>query len=241
MKPSKIGVLDSGMGGLYVLKELFEKYPFNTYYFYGDTKNLPFGNKSKEDLIKIGENIIRYFESLNVDIIVIACGTLSSFVFDTLKEKTKIPLINIIDYTLRYVNQKYENVLVLSTLATMHSNYFQNNLLLTKRVIGLEKLAYLIENDLDYIDYLDSILPNENYDAIILGCTHFVKIKDYLKEKYQTDIVDMGNILANNLVLSDDGIKNIFIYFSKLTDTEINNVYKIFRKEDVTICPNLPK
>ena len=74
----KIGVFDSGIGGLTVLKRLIDKYPNNEYIYYGDTKNIPYGDKSIEELKVLASNIVEFLISKNVDMIVIACGTVSS-------------------------------------------------------------------------------------------------------------------------------------------------------------------
>ena len=82
----KIGVFDSGIGGLTVLKRLIDKYPNNEYIYYGDTKNIPYGDKSIEELKVLASNIVEFLISKNVDMIVIACGTVSSNLSDYLKE-----------------------------------------------------------------------------------------------------------------------------------------------------------
>ena len=73
-----IGLCDSGLGGLTVLKELKIKFPNNDYIYIGDNQNLPYGNKSKEELTKLGQNLIDFLNEKKVDLIIIACGTLSS-------------------------------------------------------------------------------------------------------------------------------------------------------------------
>ena len=88
----KVGLFDSGVGGLSVLKRLMEKYPNNEYIYFGDTKNLPYGSKSIEELKILAKNNIEFLLKFNVDIIVIACGTVSSNCLDYLKD-------NYIDYS----------------------------------------------------------------------------------------------------------------------------------------------
>ena len=67
----KVGLFDSGIGGINVLSELVKKYPHNHYIYYGDTRNLPYGNKSKDELIKLSNNIIEFLINKQVDIIII--------------------------------------------------------------------------------------------------------------------------------------------------------------------------
>ena len=100
----RVGLCDSGLGGLTVLKELRKKYPKNDYIYIGDNKNIPYGNKSLDELINLGQNLIDFLEKKNVDLIIIACGTLSSNVIPFLKTNTKI--IDVVRPTIKYINEK---------------------------------------------------------------------------------------------------------------------------------------
>ena len=101
----RIGIFDSGIGGLTVLKELVGKYPHNEYIYIGDTLNVPYGDKSMEDLIKFSSKIIDYFIAKNTDIIVIACGTVSSNILEELLKIYSIPIIDIISPTIEYIKK----------------------------------------------------------------------------------------------------------------------------------------
>ena len=117
----KIGVFDSGIGGLTVLKALINKHPNNHYIYYGDTKNLPYGNKNEEELLVLSSKIIDYFITRKVDLIVIACGTVSSKIYKKLKEKYHLPIIDIIRPTIKYLKEKDERFLVLATINTINT------------------------------------------------------------------------------------------------------------------------
>ena len=82
-----IGVMDSGVGGLTVLKQLLEICPNENYLYFGDTKNLPYGEKSKEELINIAKKIFDFYEEKEVKAVVMACNTTSATVYDELKDK----------------------------------------------------------------------------------------------------------------------------------------------------------
>ena len=88
----RIGVFDSGLGGLTVLEALIKKNPQNEYVYFGDALNIPYGDKSKEELLKLSSKIVKFLESKKVDIIVIACGTLSSNVYSELDDLTTTPI-----------------------------------------------------------------------------------------------------------------------------------------------------
>ena len=125
----RVGVFDSGIGGLTVLKKLKEKYPLNDYIYVGDNLNVPYGIKSKKELLKLSIDIIEFLINKKVDVIVIACGTVSSNVYKELKEKYKIKIIDIITPTINYLKKSnYKNILVFATKATINSHIFKNNI-----------------------------------------------------------------------------------------------------------------
>ena len=82
----RIGVFDSGLGGLTVLKSLSSKYPNNEYIYFGDTLNMPYGNKTREKLYELSSKIVEFLIKQKVDLIVIACGTISSNNYQELKK-----------------------------------------------------------------------------------------------------------------------------------------------------------
>ena len=90
-KEKYIGVMDSGIGGLTVLKQLLNIRPQEKYLYFGDTKNLPYGEKSKEELIKIVKEIFDFFETQNVKAVVLACNTSSATAYEELKDNYSIP------------------------------------------------------------------------------------------------------------------------------------------------------
>ena len=97
----RIGVFDSGVGGLTVLKSLYEKYPNNEYFYIGDNKHMPYGNKTHKQLLKYATTIIDYFISIDIKIVVIGCNTICSNILDKLKNKYKnLILIDVIDSTI---------------------------------------------------------------------------------------------------------------------------------------------
>lgn len=225
----RIGVFDSGIGGLTVLKELINKHPNNEYFYFGDTLNLPYGEKDKETLFKLASNTIDFLLTKKVELIVIACGTVSSNVYQELKNKYDIPIINIIDSTIDYLkNKDYKQISVLATKATIKSHVFKKQL---PNVIEQEcpEFVNMIEtntfnnpNNLNIIkNYLDNIKIS---DAIVLGCTHYPILEDIIKSYLPNkDIINMGKIIADNLNLKGNN-HNVELYFSKITDCLNDNV-----------------
>lgn len=232
----RIGLFDSGVGGLTVLKTLLKKYPNNEYIYYGDTLNIPYGDKSKEELLELARDNTKFLLTKNVEMIIVACGTVSSNCLDILKKENDIPIYSILDTTIDYLNNStYENILVMATHATINSHIFKKNV--KKNIYELEtpKLVPMIENG-DYTDlnktlhsYLDGY--KNKVDALVLGCTHYPIIKDEIKKIINADLVDMSDYIKIN----NDGSTSLKIFFSKIDDKIINNTKTILNLNNIDI------
>ncbi len=218
----RIGVFDSGIGGLTVLKELIKYHKDNEYIYYGDTINVPYGNKSKEELMGIASNIIDFFISERVDLIIIACGTISSTIFNDLKSKYKIPLYNVIDSTINYINSNnIDNICILATEKTIASHTFKNKLHASNIYeIACPNFVPIIEDRMDKKELDNSLeeylhkIKNTNINNIVLGCTHYPLISNEIK-KYlgNVNLYNMGEYLSKNINIVDSRPK-LTIYFS---------------------------
>ena len=221
----KVGVFDSGIGGLTVLKKLIEKYPLNDYIYYGDTINIPYGDKDIDTLYILSSKIVEFFLKEKVDLIVIACGTVSSNCYFRLKTNYNIDIIDIISPTIKYINDNnYNDIGVIATTRTINSHVFKNNLDILVYEEACSEFVELIESDrCDLID-VNKHLDKINSNTIVLGCTHFPLIKD----KINKNCIDMAD---NILLESNEGNGKVIIYFSNVTDRIINNTYKILDRE----------
>ena len=189
----KIGLFDSGLGGLSILKELLKILPNENYLFYEDSLHNPYGDKSEEELFEISSSIVDYLLKEGCKIIVIACNTATTACMKRLREDYPdtifvgtVPAIKMAyDYNCQYT-------LVLSTPYTMKServrellrDYQRSNQVIEN--ISGENLAHLIEmNQTDEIKpILERILGEYRgkADSIILGCTHYPLISKEIKE-----------------------------------------------------------
>ena len=226
----RIGLFDSGVGGLTVLKTLKKKYPNNDYIYYGDTLNVPYGDRTKEEILTLSKNSIEFLISKKVDIIIIACGTISANCYNELKNIYKIPIYDIISPTINFINDSdYQNIGLIATQGTINSHIFKNQINKKIYEIATPQLVPLIENNqlddiknilLTYLkDYINKI------DLLILGCTHYPTLISYLKQILPShiELLDMSDLI----VLDNNGNSTIEIYFSKLNDTIISNTKKI--------------
>ena len=188
----KIGVFDSGIGGVTVLKEILTILPNEDYIYYSDSKNNPYGDKEDEEIIKLCINIVNFFIERNCKAIVIACNTASAKAVQYLRSKySLIPIIAIEPAYKMVYDYSYEDAtLIMATKGTIESEKF--NLLFKKYdnhktyILPCIGLADLIEkgNEDEIKKYLKNNL--ENYKGrvknVVLGCTHYPLIQNEIKE-----------------------------------------------------------
>ena len=202
----KIGVFDSGIGGLTTLEEIKKLLPNEDYIFYADTKNNPYGVKSKEELCSITDEIVKFFLKNNVKLIVIACNTATTNCIEYLRNKYKdINFIGTEPAIKVACDNNYKNTLVMATQGTINSE--RTHSLLEKNIkenenfylLPCEGLANAIEtkNDSKIDELLKKYLTeyqNKQIDAIVLGCTHYPIIKDKIQSYFPKAKIIDGNI-----------------------------------------------
>ena len=203
-----IGIFDSGIGGLTVLNELQKILPHENFIYYADTEHLPYGDKSKEEIISYSKYIAKYFIENDVKAIVIACGTASALAFETLRNDYDVPIFNVIDSTVNYLNSN--NIGIIATCASISSNVWDNKILeklpnanITK--VACPKLVPLAESglvdtaeaEIALTEYL-KIIKEKNVDTLILGCTHYPLFLPLIKKilDSNTSIINIGTPLA---------------------------------------------
>lgn len=241
-----IGIFDSGIGGVTVLKELVKKLPKEDYLYYSDSINNPYGDKSEKQLKEIVSKVIDYLILNNCKIIVIACNTASTL-SEYLREKYTIPIVAIEPaYKMVYDNSYEKETLVMATKRTIESKKFKelydkynNN---KTHLLSCSGLAELIEDgNSEKIDnYLKEKLINyKNIECIVLGCTHYPLIKNNIKRvlgnvefydgskgvsKRVRDVLEKNNLLENNngkiqFIDSSNDIKKENRFFDILTNS----------------------
>jgi len=188
MNRKAIGVFDSGLGGLTVMKQLIRQMPEEDIIYFGDTGRVPYGTKSTRTIQKYAEQDVRFLLSKQVKMIIAACGTVSSVVPD-LGDSLEIPYTGVVEHAARRAAQltRTEKIGVLGTPATIRSNSYPRALLALNPKLEVFQtdcplFVPLVENDMfsagDPIPalvaerYLAPILSS-GVDTIILGCTHY--------------------------------------------------------------------
>jgi len=226
----RIGIFDSGIGGVNVLSSLIKKYPNNEYIYFGDTLNLPYGNKDKNELFKLASNAIDFLLSKNVDIIIIACGTISSNCYKDLKDKYNKKIYDIISPTLNYIkNSNLKKIGVIGTIKTIESNIFkiENKDIFMKKTPNFVPIIENNEIEKKENEIINELKEFNDFDALVLGCTHYPLLKDIIKKNINIKIIDMGDILANSINLPNNSKKSYELYFSKIDNNLLNNINHI--------------
>jgi len=193
----KIGVFDSGKGGLTVLLELRRVLPKAEYIYFGDYENLPYGDKSVEFIRNRTIEIISDLCNQNVDLIVIACNTVSSVALNEARVYSSVPVIDMISPTLLFL-EKYKNIGVAATTRTVHSGVFKN-----MKTVACPDLVPLIEANKCVQEAIEGYFSElKNSDIVVLACTHYPIIQDKI-EKY------LGNIPVINpaVIVADYVVK----------------------------------
>ena len=185
--PGPVGIFDSGIGGLTVLKELYRELPAEDVVYFGDTAHLPYGTKSKETITKFSVDNVHFLQRFGVKIVVVACNTASSLSLDALKDRFKLPIIGVIEPGARQAVKKTKNgrIGVIGTKATINSGSYEAQL---KKVdpavkvysqacplfVSLVEEGWLNGEVAEKVarTYLEP-LKNFKIDTLILGCTHY--------------------------------------------------------------------
>lgn len=232
MSEKYIAVIDSGMGGLTVVSALRKLYPQENILFLADTINLPYGDKSKQEIINLSTKTINYLNSQPVQAIVIACNTIDSNAGKLLQENSRIPIYRIIEPTSQEAARKTKNkkIAILATTAAINSNAYKEALLniddqLTIYQQACPKLVPLIESGhFDKDDKLiqdavkEYLLPliEKDIDTLILGCTHYPLLLDLFQQ------------LAPNLTIVSSSKQAALAYYNDNNNSHI--------KKGKTIC-----
>ena len=225
MDKRPIGIFDSGVGGITVLKEIKETLPKENIIYLGDTKNFPYGNKSKEDIIKFSIDNVQKLLEQNVKTIVIACGTATSQAIEVLKEKFDIPIIGIIEPTVKYIkNQKFDKVGVIATEGTIKNGAWERKLkdeipniqVVNKACPMLATIAEegKAKSKAGRKVIKEYMIPfkEKRVNKIILGCTHFPIYEQIIREEleYDVELINTGKFVSLELeqILKQNNLEN---------------------------------
>lgn len=245
-----IGVIDSGVGGFTVVKEIQKLLPNENIVYIGDSKNCPYGNKSKTEILNLTKNMLDFLKEQNVKTVAIACNTISS-ALNGYENDYDFNIVSIIHPAVDYVNAKGINEIgLLATEFTVQTGYYTR--LLTDLCENIKvftqsspKLASLIDNtdfnnteiDSEINTQIGKLLENSSgIENIILACTHYPIIIESFKKHYPN--INFINPAYQQAVKIMEYLKSL-----NLLNTENNAYLKVYttgnKKSINEVCKKL--
>ena len=188
-----IGVFDSGVGGLTVLKELYRQLPHESIVYFGDTARLPYGTKSQAEILQFVREILTWMMSRGVKMVIMACNTSSALALEAVQAEFDVPILGLILPGARAAVQTGNRIGVIATPATAASNAYRQAILevdATASVwqVGCPEFVPLIEANRITDPYTYQIaqtyiapLLQQQIDTLIYGCTHYPHLAPVLE------------------------------------------------------------
>lgn len=242
-----IGLFDSGIGGTSIWRAIHDLLPGESTIYLADSKNAPYGKKSKEEIIALSKKNTELLLELNCKIIVVACNTATTNAIKELRASYDVPFIGIEPAIKPAANQsKTQKIGILATKGTINSELFNTTVARFQNTKIIEQIGHglvdLIENgeinspkmDLLLNNYLSPMIE-ENIDYLVLGCSHYPylipKIKKIIPNSIK--IIDSGkavarqtkNILIEKNLLTNEK-KGKCIFYTNSDPTVLNSILK---------------
>jgi len=216
----KVGVFDSGIGGLSVVKSLLEHQLFEEIVYYGDTARVPYGIKDKNVIIRYGLEAVQFFNNFDIDLLVVACNTVSAFAIPQMKLQANFEIVGVVEPGILAIQNSgadfNSEILILGTRATISSNIYQQKLMeigySNIQAIATGLFVPIVEEDIFHGKILDATMEfyfnnlQKHPQYIILGCTHFPLIADeiykffYRKNEKKLNLIHSGDAILEYLI-----------------------------------------
>ncbi|PMD68303.1 glutamate racemase [Companilactobacillus nuruki] len=241
-----IGVLDSGLGGLTVVKEVIRQLPDENVVFIGDEARMPYGVKTHEQIISYTREMVQYLISQNAKLIIFGCNTATANALLELRQEFTIPMLGVIEPGAKEAvkTTKTKNIGIIGTESTINSKSYSKTIAAIDpnvKVIGkaAQSFVSIVERDeanskMAKDSIAQTLLPfkDSKCDTLILGCTHFPMLKQQINEYLPAiTLVDPAlstvqvtkDYLTKNNLLSDESVRSLKLHatanitdFSKL-------------------------
>lgn len=190
MKNDYIAFIDSGVGGLSLLKIFKKALPNENFLYFGDNDNAPYGNKSKRELWGLTLENLAYIKTFGIKYLVVSCNTLSITLIDKIRDFMEIDTFGVYPP----VAMDGGNKLLLATPLTANTYKEQYPLDKSVTVLGLPRLAKDIECGVDKVNINEHVtLGNTSYDTVFLGCTHYYFVKNKIFNHLKPQKIISGN------------------------------------------------
>lgn len=213
-----IAFFDSGVGGLTVFAKVKKLLPNENYLYFGDTKNMPYGEKSENQLIEFADRIFKFFEKQNAKAVVMACNTTSAITYEKLKNNYNFkiyPIIQTVCSTLAGLDG-VKSLGVIATPATINSHAYSKGIAKYNKDMKVYELAApnwvrIVEEhrihqpqSIEQIKEILEVMKKNNPDKIVLACTHYPYLLDVLKkflpeDKYIDPAIFFAQSIKNDL------------------------------------------
>jgi len=241
----KVGVFDSGIGGLTVVKSLLKHQLFEEIIYFGDTARVPYGIKDKNTIVRYGIEAIEFFKNFELDLIIVACNTVSAYALEEMRENSSCPVIGVVEAgilaSLNALKDEKSNILILGTKATINSRAYETGLKergffnLQSKATGL--FVPLVEEEIYNGAILEATFKHyfkdiKTPDALILGCTHFPLISKSIQNYFgiNTILIHSGDAIVEYL-------QKEFVFTQKFSNPNL----KLFASENPEALRNVAK
>lgn len=252
-----IGLFDSGIGGTSIWKEIHQLLPNEDTIYLADSKNAPYGQKSKEEIIHLSCKNTEYLLNQNCKLIVVACNTATTNAIKELRSKYDIPFIGIEPaIKTAATHSKTQNIGILATKGTLNSELFYKNVEKFQDIHIIEQIGFglvdLIENGQINSTEINSLLKKylkpmveQNIDYLVLGCSHYPYLIPQIKKIIPKNIkiIDSGeavalqtkNILNEKVGFRNSENKSTQIFYTNsnpsVLATILKNKYNVIQKD----------
>lgn len=237
-----IGVFDSGLGGLTVLKEIMNLLPLESIVYLGDSGRAPYGTKSKETVTKYTFQNIRFLRDQDIKMIVIACNTVSAYSYEQVRQSFDVPVIEVIQPGAATAVRETKNkkVGIIGTPATINSSVYERAIKQRDSSIEIVSKACPLfvplveegwwENDIAYRiaeEYLHPFIA-EGIDTLVLGCTHYPLLKNTISK-----VLGNGVKLVSSALEAARAVKMIIGEKDIARDECLKPVYRYYTTDSV--------
>ncbi|MBD2516253.1 glutamate racemase [Nostoc sp. FACHB-973] len=199
-----IGIFDSGVGGLTVLRQLYRQLPNESIVYFGDTARLPYGIRSQAEILQFTREILTWLQQQQVKMVIMACNTSSALALETVRQEFSVPILGVILPGARAAVQMGKRIGVIATPATAKSNAYKHAILeINPNVqvwqVGCPEFVPLIEQNRIHDPYTAQVargylepLLEQEIDTLVHGCTHYPLLTPVLRSLVpsQVQLVD---------------------------------------------------
>ena len=263
MDKRPIGVFDSGVGGLTVLREIMEMMPYEDVIYFGDTARIPYGSKSEQTVKKFAYQCAKFLYDKGVKTIVIACNTASAVAIDYLKDRFDIPVIGVIEPGARGAVEATKNgrIGVIGTYATIGSSAYQNKIMEKMpeaEIVGIPCPLFvpIVEEGWEYSEvarltarqYFTELMEHD-VDSLVLGCTHYPILRHTIGQVLGEKVClvnpafetakELKEPLRENGMTKNDFVKAVYRYYVSDAPEKFRRIGGNFLKKEIELLEEI--